>query len=47
MPDYALMNQLLYEGQAPKVKEMVEQALADGAPVEEILGEGLIAEVRS
>jgi len=46
MPDYALMNQLLYEGQAPKIKEMVEKVLADGAPVEEILGEGLIAGMR-
>lgn len=46
MPDYALMNQLLYEGDAPKVKEMVEKALADGAPVEEILGDGLIAGMR-
>jgi len=43
MPDYALMNQLLYEGKAPQVKEMTEQALADGVAVEEILSEGLIA----
>jgi len=46
MPDYALMNQHLYEGQAPKIKQLVEQALADGAPVEEVLGEGLIAGMR-
>jgi 5-methyltetrahydrofolate--homocysteine methyltransferase len=43
MPDYAHMNQLLYEGKAPQVKELTEQALADGVAVEEILGEGLIA----
>ena len=43
MPDYALMNQLLYEGKAPQVKEMTEQALAEGVAVEEILNEGLIA----
>jgi len=43
MPDYALMNQLLYEGKAQQVKEMTEQGLADGVAVEEILSEGLIA----
>ena len=43
MPDYALMNQLLYEGKAPKVKEMTEQALADGRDVDEVLQNGLIA----
>ena len=43
MPDYALMNQLLYEGKAPKVKEMTEQALADGRHVDEVLQNGLIA----
>ena len=42
MPDYALMNQFLYEGKAPKVKEMTEQALAEGRPVEEVLQHGLI-----
>ena len=42
-PDYALMNQLLYEGKAPKVKEMTEQALADGRDVDEVLQDGLIA----
>jgi 5-methyltetrahydrofolate--homocysteine methyltransferase len=46
MPDYALMNQLVYEGQAAKVKEMVEKALADDTRVEEVLGEGLIAGMR-
>ena len=43
MPDYALMNQLLYEGKAPKVKEMTEQALAAGRAVDEVLQDGLIA----
>ena len=27
MPDYALMNQLLYEGNAVEVKSMTEEAL--------------------
>jgi len=43
MTDYALMNQMLYEGKAPLIKEMTEQALAEGLPVEEVLQEGLIA----
>ena len=43
MTDYALMNQLLYEGKAPQVKEMTEKALAEGCAVEEILQNGLIA----
>ena len=43
MPDYALMNQYLYEGKAPQVKEMTEQALAEGRDVEEVLQDGLIA----
>lgn len=42
MIDYALMNQMLYEGKAPKVKEMTEQALEEGRDVEEILQDGLI-----
>lgn len=42
MPDYALMNQLLYEGKAKEVKEITEKAIADGVAVEEILTEGLI-----
>ena len=42
MPDYALMNQLLYEGKAKEVKEITEKAITDGIPVEEILMEGLI-----
>ena len=43
MPDYALMNQLLYEGKAPKVEELTREALAEGSDVEEVLHEGLIA----
>ncbi len=43
MPDYALMNQCLYEGKAREVGEMTQAALAEGRPVQEILSEGLIA----
>src|ERR1700749_934990 len=43
MPDYALMNQCLYEGKAPQVEQMTIDALAEGRPVQEILNEGLIA----
>ena len=41
--DYALMNHLLYTGKAPVVKQMTEDALAAGLPVEEVLEDGLIA----
>jgi len=43
MPDYALMNQTLYEGRAPELKKLTEQALADGYGAKEVLQEGLIA----
>jgi len=43
MPDYALMNQCLYEGKAKEVEEMTRAALAEGRPVQEVLTEGLIA----
>jgi 5-methyltetrahydrofolate--homocysteine methyltransferase len=43
MPDYAVMNQTLYEGQAPVLKELTEQALAEGRSPHEVLQEGLIA----
>jgi 5-methyltetrahydrofolate--homocysteine methyltransferase len=43
MPDYALVNQLLYEGKAPDVKRLTEEALTEGRPVEEVLEDGLIA----
>jgi 5-methyltetrahydrofolate--homocysteine methyltransferase len=43
MPDYAQMNQLLYEGNHVKVKELTDAALAEGRDVEEVLQDGLIA----
>ena len=43
MVDYAQLNQYMYEGNAPKVQEVVRKAIADGYPVNEILSEGLIA----
>lgn len=43
MPDYALMNQCLYEGKAREVEQMTKDALAEGRPVQEVLTEGLIA----
>ena len=43
MPDYALMNQLLYEGNANEVERMTKEALAEGRTVQEVLNEGLIA----
>ena len=43
MPDYALMNQYLYEGKAKEVEQMTKDALAEGRTVQEVLNEGLIA----
>ena len=43
MPDYALMNQCLYEGKAKEVEQMTKDALAQGQSVQEVLTEGLIA----
>lgn len=43
MPDYALMNQCLYEGKAQEVEQMTKDALAEGRTVQEVLNEGLIA----
>ena len=43
MIDYAQLNQYMYEGKAPKVQEMIQQALNEGIPVNEILSKGLIA----
>jgi 5-methyltetrahydrofolate--homocysteine methyltransferase len=43
MPDYALMNQCLYEGKAKEVEQMTRDALAEGRKPQEILEEGLIA----
>jgi methanogenic corrinoid protein MtbC1 len=46
MVDYAVMNQLLFEGKHQPVKEMTEQALAEGRPAMEVLEDGLIAGMR-
>jgi 5-methyltetrahydrofolate--homocysteine methyltransferase len=43
MPDYALMNQSLYEGKAKDVEQMTRDALEQGRPVQEVLNDGLIA----
>ena len=43
MPDYALMNQCLYEGKAADVERMTKEALAEGRSVQEVLSEGLIS----
>ncbi len=43
MPDYALMNQYLYEGNADAVGRMTQAALDEGRTVQEVLNEGLIA----
>src|SRR5258705_10154213 len=43
MPDYALMNQYLYEGNAKEVEQRTKDALAEGRSVEEGLTDGLIA----
>jgi len=43
MPDYALMNQCLYEGKAKEVEQMTRAALEEGRSVQEVLKEGLIA----
>ena len=37
MPDYALMNQCLYEGKAKEVEQMTKDALAEGRSVQEVL----------
>jgi 5-methyltetrahydrofolate--homocysteine methyltransferase len=46
MIDYALMNQLLFEGKHEPVKKMTEDALAEDRPVMEVLEDGLIAGMR-
>jgi len=43
MPDYALMNQCLYEGKAKEVEQMTRDALAEGRTPQEVLQDGLIA----
>ena len=44
--DYALMNQLLFEGKHEPVRQMTEQALAEGATALEVLDDGLIGGMR-
>jgi 5-methyltetrahydrofolate--homocysteine methyltransferase len=43
MPDYALINQFLYEGNAKEVEQRTKDALDEGRPAQEVLTEGLIA----
>jgi len=43
MPDYALLNQCIYEGKAKEVGEMTQAALDEGRSVQEVLTDGLIA----
>jgi 5-methyltetrahydrofolate--homocysteine methyltransferase len=43
MPDYALMNQLLYEGKAQEVERLAREALLEGESAPDILTKGLIA----
>src|ERR1700689_3914324 len=43
MPDYALMNQFLYEGNASEGERLTKEALAEGRTAQEVLTEGLIA----
>jgi 5-methyltetrahydrofolate--homocysteine methyltransferase len=46
MTDWALMNQLLFEGKHEAVKKMTEDALAEGRSAMEVLEDGLIAGMR-
>lgn len=41
--DYALLNQLVFEGKSAQVGEIVNRALREGYDVRELLNEGLIA----
>jgi len=43
MPDYASMNQYLYEGNAGEVERLTKEAIAKGRSAQEVLNEGLIA----
>ena len=43
MPDYAQINQFLYEGNAAEVDRLVRAAIAEGRPCDEVLNMGLIA----
>jgi len=44
--DYAVMNQLLFEGKHEEVKRLTELCLAQGRPAMEVLDDGLIAGMR-
>jgi 5-methyltetrahydrofolate--homocysteine methyltransferase len=46
MVDYALMNQALFEGRHDAVRQMTEEALAEGRPAMEVLEDGLIGGMR-
>jgi 5-methyltetrahydrofolate--homocysteine methyltransferase len=41
--DYAYLNQMLYMGKGAEVKALTEAAVAEGAPVHEIMEHGLMA----
>lgn len=43
MPDYALLNQCVYEGKASDVAALTQAALDEGRTAQEVLAEGLIA----
>ncbi len=43
MPDYAQLNQFLYEGKSKDVQRLTQEYIDEGLPVDEILNEGLIA----
>src|ERR1035437_11166377 len=43
MADLKLISECVIKGQAPKVKELTQQAINEGLPVKEILEKGLIA----
>jgi 5-methyltetrahydrofolate--homocysteine methyltransferase len=43
MADYARMNRCLYEGKAAEVGQLIQDALAEGRPAQEVLTEGLVA----
>lgn len=46
MIDYALMNQLLFEGRHEQVRQMTEEALAQGLAPADILQDGLVRGMR-
>jgi len=46
MIDYELLNQLLYDGKADEVRALVQRALSEGRPADEVLAKGLIDGMR-